>query len=235
MAPRQALTTDEAMQTPRGNEEVRPSSFATMADPLRGRPSALDLFRQGDAATLEQVYWIHIDRVEQIIRQNLLASRVGQRRGFVSSRDVEDLVQDTFARAFSPRARRAYDGERDYWPYLATIARNVLTDTLRARKGDVLVDTSGRLHEHTAQAANDGAHDDLPSPEPRAMAIVKSYLERLPAELAGVHYQRYVLGTSQELAAKALSLTRQRLRTLEGKLRSGLTKELKRAGISTKG
>jgi RNA polymerase sigma-70 factor (ECF subfamily) len=229
MAPQQAAT-NEATEMLLGAERVSPAPPASTDDLLCGRPPTLDLFRRGDAATLAQVYWAHVDRVEKIIRGSLVAARAVRGRGLVPSRDVEDLVQDTFARAFSPRARLAYDGERHYWPYLSAIARNVLVDALRAVRGDVLVDMNGYLQEGT-----DDEHLEQNDTwaEPRVMAIVKAYIQRLSPEMAGVHHQRYVLGQSQELAAKALNLTRQRIRTLEGKLRSGLTRELKRAGIST--
>lgn len=83
--------------------------------------------------------------------------------------------------------------------------------------------------------ADTPAGEDADWAEPRAVAVAKLYLARLPAPLASVHHHRFVLGRSQDAAAKALNLTRQRLRTLEKKLRSGLARELKRAGIPTKG
>jgi RNA polymerase sigma factor (sigma-70 family) len=239
MAPREALT-DGATVTLLDSEEpaneVAPtrregvSASGADVDPLRGAPSTIKLFRRGDRLTLARVYWFHIDRVEQIIRRNLSAWRAGRGRDAVPNRDVEDLVQDTFARAFDPRARLAFDGERDYWPYLATIARNVLTDALRKWRGDLVVDTGGRLEDRPLDAGEAG---EVPAwEEPRVMAILRAYIQGLPPDLARVHDQRYVLGASQEEAARALNLTRQRLRTLENKLRSGLRRALKRARIS---
>jgi RNA polymerase sigma-70 factor, ECF subfamily len=56
----------------------------------------------------------------------------------VAAANVEDLVQDSFMRAFSPPARAAYDGIRDYGPYLLTIVRNTVADALRVRQREVL-------------------------------------------------------------------------------------------------
>jgi hypothetical protein len=46
-----------------------------------------------------------------------------------------------------------------------------------------------------------------------------------------VHEQRYVLGRSQNEAAVALGTTRQKLRTGETKIRQGLERALRRAGL----
>jgi RNA polymerase sigma-70 factor (ECF subfamily) len=219
----------EAIELQAGDKQLSSSGLAATEDPLRGRPHALELFRQGDIATLKQVYWAHVDRVVQVIRHNLLASRSWGGGWFVTTRGVEDLVQDTFVRAFNPRARLAFDGQRDYWPYLSTIARNVLTDALRSRRRDLLVENEGRLID---EVLINRVGEDASEADPRILAIVNAYLGELPATLAGVYHQRYVIGQSQELAAKALNITRQHLRTLERKLRNGLTRELKRAGLS---
>ena len=183
---------------------------------------ALEAFRRGDATVLEQVYWHHVDYVERIVRHGLASWR--QSEGGGPPRDADDLLQDIFARAFSPAARQSFDGRREFRPYLAAIARNVLIDLFRAsRIDDRLV--------YDELPENEVAVDDPQWAEPRLLAIVKDYVAHLPPELEGVYHQRYVLGVSQEIAARSLSLTRQRLRTLERKLRARLARELKRAGI----
>ena len=51
----------------------------------------------------------------------------------------------------------------------------------------------------------------------------------IPEDLAAVHRERYVLGHTQRVAALALGLSRQQLRTRENHLRAGLDAAL-RAG-----
>ena len=221
-------TTDEVPS----DQQPEGVSIAPQADLLRGQPGILVLFRRGDPATLKSIYWAYIGRIEQIIRRGLGWWRGRQDGRGMLSRDVEDLVQETFGRAFAPRARQAYDGQRDYGPYLSTIARRVLVDALRADRGLMFADTQ--------VPPDDGADvetffgEDSDWAEPETVAVVRAYLAGLPRELAEVHHQRYVLGLSQELAAAGLCLTRQRLRTLERKLRSGLKRALTKAGISSK-
>jgi RNA polymerase sigma factor (sigma-70 family) len=213
-------------------EEMLHASSAPTDELQDGQPARLELFRRGDPATLAQVYWSHVDRIEKIIRWQMILWRRNQASRSAYGLGVEDLVQDTFERAFSRRARLAYDGKRNYSPYLSTIARNVLADALRALRGNLIVDSAAHLEDCTYDTSR---RDGPEWAEPGAMTIVTSYIGRLPPELAAVHHQRYVVGTSQESAARVLNLTRQRLRTLERKLRSGLTRELERAGISWKG
>ena len=68
----------------------------------------------------------------------------------------------------------------------------------------------------------------------RDIAVVRAYLEGLDAELRRVHEARYVLGLSQRDAADRLGISRQNLRTLEGRVRDGLRRELERLGLSTR-
>ncbi len=159
----------------------------------------------------------------QVARQGLVVSS-GARVAGVPPDQVGDLVQETFIRAFAPSARDSYDGLRLSRPYLLTIVRNLLVD--RARR-------SGR--EVPSNAALEAS---IPAPEPEApeafedpklVAIVNDYLEGLEPLLRSVYKHRYVLDHSQVETAQALELTRQRVRTLEKRLRRGLEKALKRA------
>src|SRR5882724_10015862 len=48
--------------------------------------------------------------------------------------EVGAVVQEAFSRAFTERARAAYDGASDYLQYVAAIARNELLDQQRNRE-----------------------------------------------------------------------------------------------------
>jgi DNA-binding XRE family transcriptional regulator len=64
------------------------------------------------------------------------------------------------------------------------------------------------------------------------LARVRENLARLPTELAAAYHQRYQLGVSQDAAALAIGISRQRLRTLEKKLLDGVIRELRVAGTT---
>jgi RNA polymerase sigma-70 factor (ECF subfamily) len=184
-------------------------------------------FRQGERDALERVYWAYVDRIESVVRHGFyLIQKEGLRIEGARADEVADLVQETFARAFSERARLAYDGVREYGPFLVTITRNLLIDRARKLGRELSFEQLGE------------DRDDTEAPEPEAawadeatMNVVRQYLAALPDELRGVHEQRYVRGLSLEQAARALGISRQQLRTLEKRLRDGLAQHMERAGI----
>jgi RNA polymerase sigma factor (sigma-70 family) len=188
---------------------------------LLDKPELLRAFRAGERDALEQVYWAYVDAVAQVARHG---GRLGGGQAQVSGvprEDWSDLVQETFSRAFSERARLAYDGLRPYRHYLLTICRNLLADWARRRGREL----PGELEADEAAAAVEVA-DEL---APHELAVVEAYLAGLDRRLAGVYEQRYVVGASQEEAARVLKITRQQLRTLEKKLRQGLQRALEKA------
>jgi RNA polymerase sigma factor (sigma-70 family) len=193
----------------------------------------LEQFRRGERSALEQIYWAYVVRVDRLVRR-LLYLHGGTR--MVAATNVEDLVQDSFTRAFSPAARQSYDGLRDYGPYLLTIVRNTVADTFRLQQREVL---AGSAEIEALLALEDVTAVEDPSNwiDPVTLARVRDYLSRLPPDLRSVHHHRYVLDEAQDGAAQALGLSRQRIRTLEKKLRLGLVRELKKTWaqkISTK-
>jgi RNA polymerase sigma factor (sigma-70 family) len=196
---------------------------------FRGKPELLRGFRAGDRAALEIVYRAYVDKVTKVIRFGFKlregdASIPGLR---VNPVETADLVQEIFVKAFAVPAREAFDGLREYGPYLYAVARNVLADWGR-RSGRELPTETDRL-----QQAGDDAwvpdDDELgPWADPDTIALVRRYLDGLDPELQRVHQARFVTGLSQRDAADQLGIGRQTLRTLEGRLRAGLERELER-------
>jgi RNA polymerase sigma factor (sigma-70 family) len=184
----------------------------------------LELFRRGERSATEQVYWAYLASVDRMVRR-LLRFYGGKRP--VSAANVEELVQESFTRAFGPMARQAYDGLRDYGAYLHTIVRNTVADALRLQRREVL---AGDTEIGVWLAMEDVAAAQDPSSwiDPVTAARVRDYLSRLPLNQQSVHYRRYVLDEAQDVAADTLGITRQRIRTLEKKLRLGLLRELNR-------
>jgi len=100
---------------------------------LRTDRVLLDGFRAGAPDALGRVYAEYVRKVERLLSAGFEVRGRGTRVGGAcrQPQDLADLVQDVFLRAFSPQGRQAYDGLRDYGPYLFAIARNVLVDWAR--------------------------------------------------------------------------------------------------------
>jgi RNA polymerase sigma factor (sigma-70 family) len=178
------------------------------------QPGLLLRFRRGDTDALAAVYWHYVAAVSAVVRRSGLLSR---HNAATYSEELMDLVQETFTRAFSDAARSAYDGIRDYRPYLLQICRNLLSSLARRRGREIL---SQELDEHPdepSQAPPFAAHE---------LRIVHEYLQALTPDLRSVYEQRYVLGRTQREASAALGISRQGLRTRETRLRKGLEEAL---------
>lgn len=181
------------------------------------RPELLAGFHRGDERVLEEVYWAYYERVAGVA----LLMRSGSRVRGAGDTEVEDLVHETFKRAFTDKSRRNYDGKRPYGPYLATIARNLLVDEARRRGREL---PTAELPEDLPEEVT----EVLEWAEPDTVRAVETYLSQLPKELQAIHEQRYVKGSSQEAAATALGLSREQIRTLEQRLRDGLREHLQK-------
>jgi hypothetical protein len=82
---------------------------------LENDRALLDAFRRGDRAAMTKVFRHYVDDVARTIRAGVVVNvdgqrtRVGQR---LPEHEVEALVQETFTKAFAPKARESYDGVR---------------------------------------------------------------------------------------------------------------------------
>jgi len=188
---------------------------------FRTTPGLLERFRAGSREAMETVYWAYVRKIEAQLRAGFALS-LGRKVPGVAATELEDLVQEVFAKAFSERARLAFDGTRDYGPFLSTLARNVVVDWARKRNRHLVFADSGELTENLVETA-----PQEPWAEPDALRVVETYLRTLPENLAAVHRERYVLGHTQKIAAEALGLSRQQLRTCEDQIREGLDRALK--------
>ena len=196
---------------------------------LRSNRGLLAGFRAGKPEALTAVYWEYVRKVEHLLRAGFELRSQGTWIKGVGGQpdDLDDLLQEVFARAFSEKGRRGYDGLRDYGPYLYAIARNVLIDRARAAGREIVVSLA-ELEAAVETGAETG--DTPPWAAPATMKVVEEYLATLPRDLRMVHTLRYEEGRSQEQAAEKLGVGRQTLRTLERRLRDGLTAALALAG-----
>lgn len=91
-------------------------------------------FREGDTAMLAQVYSTYAPILGRALMAGITVNaRAGSFHfgGVRSPFELDDLVQETFIRAFGDEARRAYDGVRPFRHYLTGIAKNLLVDDHR--------------------------------------------------------------------------------------------------------
>lgn len=190
-----------------------------------GAPELLERFRAGDQKALETVYRAYLDRVTRTARAVLQVCMKGSASGPSIGAELADVVQEVFAKAFSREARRQFDGDRPYGPYLAQIARNVAIDHWRRMRRYLATDVA-----EIAQAValdEDGFAQEAESwSDPRTIEIVERYVAALDPIGRRVHDALYVRGLSQREAASALGLGRQVIRTWETKLRDGLRRAL---------
>jgi RNA polymerase sigma-70 factor (ECF subfamily) len=195
---------------------------------LRTTPDLLGRFRNGERQALECVYWAYVERVEAVFRRGFHLMRPEQAIHVIglNREELADAVQETFTRAFAERARLAYDGIRDYGPFVVTIARNLLLDLARKRGRELQLKELGEAWDPPAP------REEEPYADEATMKAVRGYLADVPPELRGVHEQLYVRGVSQAEAAQVLGYSRQQIRTLEKRLRDGLAAHLDRSRIS---
>jgi RNA polymerase sigma factor (sigma-70 family) len=190
---------------------------------VRNSPQLLADFRAGKPAALETIYRHYVRGVDIYLRA--LARSAGSAE-LAQPSAIADILQEVFIRAFSLNARRAYDGLRDFGPYLNTIARNCFIDALRRGKKERLLGLAD-----SATALEEVPTSTQEQYEPVVIAVLESYLSDLPAPLRGVYEQRFELGVSQAAACDKLGISRRSLRTAEEHLRNGLRKALLLAGV----
>jgi RNA polymerase sigma-70 factor (ECF subfamily) len=190
-------------------------------------------FRQGDPSALDRVYRHFAPHVIQLLRSGFMYSTSGQSArhpGFASAFDLESAVQETFTRAFDPRARATYDGLRPYSGFLLGIARRVALDALRqsARRRERIEPPDAVSSYATIPVPGEDLAADVD--QRRAEELVRAFLADTCSEQDLRLYRlRYEEDRSQEATASDLGLTRIQVRRWERKFRERLLRYLKRA------
>jgi len=174
-------------------------------------------FRAGRPEALERIYCENQRAIRTLLHARL------RRSGHLSAANLADLVQDVFAKAFSTKARLAYDGEREYGPFLKKLATNTLIDWLRCQRREIAHDIDLNAVAE-AQFTSSAPTTRFP---PDLIAITSHFVHELPPELRRVHERRFLASESQGTAAEALGISRQTLRTLERRLLDRLRRELR--------
>ena len=194
----------------------------------------LDAFRRGEQEALALLYHQHVGEIELLARAGFSFDSKGTAivfRGFRALHAQQNLVQETFVRAFSEKARHAYDGIAPFGAYLRTIAKNIVIDSYRGRAAEQDTAVCGRLFEETTEAIVDPG----PDPEERlrrdgVIHAVREFVQRLPARERKLVALRFEEGLGQQEVATKLHVGRSTVRTLERRVRARLGKALRALG-----
>ena len=199
-------------------------------------------YKTGDPVGLRTVYVALVDDVARLVRRGFTLDRSGGGRvlGILDDDTLRDLVQETFSKAFTPRARQSYDGIQPLRPWVLRIAKNLMIDRLRRGGRELPLSSLGN------PASEDGGiHDidsliahDAPFPEPhvslderRLQDATRSYIGSLNDERRAFFQLRYGEGHAQHEVATRMGVTRRRVRTLEADVREGLRRVLAAQGL----
>lgn len=180
----------------------------------------LDAFRKGERQALEVVYREYAPVLARMLRASAVSVSHGMLR---SSFEIENVVEEAFARAFEPQRRLAYDGLRPYEAYLWGIARNCAREIVRRRE-----DPAG-LELPEPAPGSESAPDAL-AEDHEVAGLMAQFEASLDPPLHDLYRERFDAGLSQREAARALRLSRIVLRRRERALKRRLLDFLQSRG-----
>lgn len=185
----------------------------------------LQRFRDGETEALAEVYRTHAGILTRLLRA--AAFRGQSFASLRSAMELENAIVEVFTRAFEPRARQVYDGQRPYEHFLMGIARNYLLELLRNREQPAGLEVSDELDAALSLEQVD-VHELFEDRE--VNELVGKFRAGLGQEEGQLFDLRYVEGLTQNLAADRLGQSRIQLRRREHKLRVRLLEYLKTHG-----
>jgi RNA polymerase sigma factor (sigma-70 family) len=188
-------------------------------------------FREGAPEVLGEVYRAHAEPLARALRS--LAFRG---RGFAhlqGALEVENTVLETFARAFEPRTRLAYDGVRPYAQFLIGIARNVVLEQSRTREvvaGLGPQDEGSTVDWELGAVSSTGESLEQQLEDQEMEALLVNFKQGLSPEERELFELRFTEGLAQESAAERVGLTRIQVRRREKGLKQRLLEFLQARG-----
>lgn len=162
-------------------------------------------------------------------------------RGVMAAPDLDDVVQESFRRAFGVKARQAFDGQRPFRNYLFTIARNIVMTQAEAGRRQVLVGDATAI-ERTSNASSASAQvfasqgtpagvDAVETLEHREfLGLLTSFLATLSRSEQDFFLTRFLNALSQEATARHLGCNRARVRKVETRLRTNFLRHMDGTG-----
>jgi RNA polymerase sigma factor (sigma-70 family) len=217
------------------------------------RRELLDRFRSGQRSALEEVYRHYAPEVANFLSRGFgFSSRGRDMRftGYAQPCDLDNALQETFARAFRESARLGYDGLHSYKNYLLAIARNFVLDELRSREvamtpfvelqadGGGAGDAPVTLDEGAAPEASLQVAPTGPRQASAEQDFLRNELGKLYASFVAslderdrtFFHARFEEQLTQVDAGARAELSHMQARTLEKKLRERFLKFMQRHG-----
>jgi RNA polymerase sigma factor (sigma-70 family) len=201
---------------------------------LTERRELLERFRRGERRALEEVYRHYVSDVAQFLSRGFtFQSRDKTLRfvGYAQPFDLDNALQETFARAFKERARIGYDGINRYRNYLFAIARNFVIDEMRSREiamspmfAEVADDAVHHDGEEAHAAGTTGSGAPGGSQEQTLLSdelarLYSGFVARLDERDRSFFQARFEQQKTQVEAGQVCQLSHMQARTLEKKLR----------------
>jgi RNA polymerase sigma-70 factor, ECF subfamily len=194
---------------------------------LRENRELLRRFKAGSEEAFRVVYLNYINDIELFVSTGWFDPNTRTHTAGLKNMELRaELIQEVFLKAFSEKARSAYDGIRSYKTYLRTIAKNVIIDYVRKRSKDAISHIC--LELDNADTANDrldigelSVESDISEEMLHWNRCVDSTAEYVKT-LDDTQKRFVALRFQEELslleAARRLNLTRGRARWLEKQL-----------------
>ena len=204
------------------------------ADLLSSDAALLQGYRQGDAAAMTRVYYAYVYDIIEFLRRGFAFDAGGKRyffSGYSEPWHLESRIQEVFIKAFSERARLAYDGTRPFFNYLIRIARNSVMDDFRSRRRDALQISEQADADEISETP--GPHSDDPEQalkDKELTAIVQRFRAELDDSSKALFAVRFTDGSSVETSAATLGWSEYRVKREEKRIRKRFFSFLKTHG-----
>jgi len=178
-------------------------------------------FREGDRALLAEVYRWYAPGLAKCLQGSWRFEDGGRKalfRGCDTPFELDDLVQETFIRAFAHAARLRYDGLRPFAAYLFGIAQLLLIESFRKRHRrqrlfEVDPEESQPLEESSPETSAIGS---------QLREVYRRFVSALtPADRTLVQL-RFEQDAPRRAVEEATGYSAMQVRTRESKLRAAL-------------
>ena len=201
-----------------------------MACYLLEHPELLADFRAGTREAMAKVWDIYAPQLKKLFSKGF-TTKHGRVPPLRNPDDVADAVSRTFALLLEPRVRLAYDGERRFLTFLATIGRNALVTDHR-KHGRELPSSGSDDYDDADLVLGDGPDEPDKSPvDPERHAALEKFFASQPERIRTLATARHLHDLTDEQIAAQLGISRIRVRELEARMLEQLHEFLHRAGI----
>lgn len=207
----------------------------------------LDGYRRGDRDALERIYRAYAPEVARLLRHGFTFQSGGRScrfHGVRSEFDLEDRLQEVFARVFGERVRMTYDGLTPFGAYLRTVARNLVIDDFR-RKERVLVEYSveprepdegvgleapGASSEPLLGHVEPSGRPDVDRGHAELAELVARFKRDLPERERRVYELRFERELEHDEIASTTGLSPSKIKTSEQRIRTRFFRFMHRHG-----